>query len=62
MDKDKCTKEHLCPYGIQPVVGMWGRVGDVEFWGTNCLIYTDCPRKYWTKEQWFNNPTKLKRS
>lgn len=50
-----CKHEDLCPWGVKPCVGMWKRIGDIEFWGTDCVAYLICPRKNWTDEQWKSN-------
>ena len=47
---DECKHPDKCPWRVAPVVGMWAKRGDIQFWGTNCLLYIDCPRwKYGTK-------------
>ncbi len=45
--KDPCRHPELCPWKVQPVVGMWAKVDGIEFWGTNCLLYTKCPDPRW---------------
>jgi hypothetical protein len=47
-----CKHETLCPFKIRPQVGMWAKVGDIQFWGTDCLAYLNCSRHKWTKIQW----------
>lgn len=56
----ECNKEHLCPWGVHPSVGMWARVRDendayIELWGTDCVCYKVCPRRHYTKKQWKDN-------
>lgn len=58
MDKRPCVHESICPYGTKPRVGMWTRVGNIEFWGTDCIAYIDCPRRHWTEKQWKGNKSK----
>lgn len=43
MLKQLCIHLDLCPWKVQPVVGMWARREEVEFWGTDCLLYRTCP-------------------
>lgn len=47
MNLDICKAPKLCPWGVRPQVGMWGKVDGIEFFGTNCLLYTDCPSEKW---------------
>ena len=53
--KENCLLEHICPWGIRPVIGMWAKVEYLghtyEFWGTNCVCYRHCPRSNWTDKQ-----------
>ena len=58
MKKEKCLNEHICPYGTKPQTGMYANVNGIAFWGTDCIAYIDCPRKYWKEKQWKSNPTK----
>lgn len=60
MELKPCKHENICPYGVKPSVGMWAKVDNVEFWGTDCLVYIDCPRKHWKPIQWRNNPSRKK--
>ena len=50
MNKKKCGIEEKCPWGCKPVTGMWDK--ELNLYATNCILYTDCPRKYWTSGQW----------
>lgn len=51
-DRPKCTLEPICPWDVKPVVGMWAMVEEKYFWGTNCVLYTNCPRKNWSDKKW----------
>ena len=55
LHSDPCNHEDTCPWGVRPSVGMWARVGDHQFWGTNCICYLDCPRAHYTEQQWTAN-------
>jgi hypothetical protein len=55
MTKDHCpaTEEWPCPWGVKPVVGMWAE--GMNLFATDCILYRDCPRKDWTKDNWKEN-------
>ncbi len=47
-----CDREARCPFGCRPSIGMWAVVDREQFWGTNCVLYINCPRKNWTDDDW----------
>jgi hypothetical protein len=54
-ERPDCKLEALCPWGIAPVMAMWAKVGERQFWGTDCVLYINCPRKNWSKKKWLVN-------
>jgi hypothetical protein len=48
-----CKIECECPWGCKPSIGMWSE--EQNLFATDCLLYTVCPRRKWTNEQWVNN-------
>lgn len=56
--KQKCTNEHRCPWGTKPMVGMWSP--ETNLFATNCILYTHCPRKDWSKQKWQTHKNKKK--
>lgn len=48
-DKPKCTafETSTCPFKRKPTVGMWAvDPSGTEWWGTDCVCYKTCPRKF----------------
>jgi hypothetical protein len=45
--KPPCQHPNLCPWKVQPVVGMYARVEGIDFWGTDCVLYLKCPDPRW---------------
>jgi hypothetical protein len=55
IERPDCKLEALCPWGTAPSVAMWAKVGERQFWGTDCVLYINCPRKNWSKKKWLVN-------
>ena len=55
MKKNPCpaTEKWPCPWGVKPTVGMWAE--SMNLFATDCILYTDCPRKDWTEANWKEN-------
>ena len=47
MKLDPCPVPGKCPWKIKPMVGMYAKVDGTQVWGTNCLLYCDCPDPRW---------------
>ena len=47
---EPCKIEYKCPWGVKPIVGMWSK--HLNLYATDCICYTECPRRFWTTEKW----------
>ena len=50
MKLNACANPKNCPWSCTPITGMWDK--ETNLYGTDCLLYRDCPRENWTEEQW----------